>query len=156
LSSEEQRNMSGKMWNFAQRTTTRLVGGTEGTAAIEFAFVAPVLIAAVLALTDVAAIVTGAANMQAAVHAGIQYAADGGADMTVARAQTLQAWTSMPAQGTVTAQSYCLCGATASVCTAPCADGTAPASYVQVSATAPLGGTTFSINKTTTETVRLR
>jgi Flp pilus assembly protein TadG len=156
LSSEEETKMSDETRNFARRAITRFLGGTEGTAAIEFAFVAPVLIAAVLALSDVAAIAMGAANMQAAVHAGIQYVIDGGSDTTVARNQTLQAWTSMPAHGAVTVQSYCLCGATANVCTAPCADGDVPASYMQVSATAPLGGTTFSINKTTTETVRVR
>jgi Flp pilus assembly protein TadG len=138
------------------RRPAQFLNRNEGTAAIEFAFIAPVLAAALLALVDVAAIVTGSANMQTAVHAGIQYVINGGSDMPTAENQVTQAWTSEPADGSVSSQQYCKCGATVSACTAPCADGTVPASYVSLTATGSLGGTTFSIHKTATETVRIR
>jgi Flp pilus assembly protein TadG len=138
------------------RQSASFLDRNDGMAAIEFAFIAPVLIGAALALVDVAAIVTGSANMQTAVHSGIQYVINGGTDMTTAEDQINQAWTTKPAGGSVSSQQYCKCGNTVSACTAPCADGTVPASYVTLTATASLGGTTFSVNKTATETVRIR
>src|SRR5512143_1527438 len=96
------------------RWVAQFLGNADGTAAIEFAFIAPVLIAMTLALVDVAAIATGASAMQTAVHSGIQYVLIGGSNMDTARNQVLQAWSSRPDGATVTASQSCKCGATVS------------------------------------------
>ena len=127
-----------------------------GTAALEFAFVAPALIGVVLVLADVANIAMGAADMQTAVRAGVQYAQNGGSELAVAQNLATQAWINQPAGSTLNAQTACKCGAAANACDQPCPDGTVPATYVTVTAVATLGGSVISTNKTTSETVRVR
>lgn len=138
----------------------RLVGtftcGDAGTAAIEFAFIAPVLIAVVLMVTDVADIAKGASNMQTAIRAGVQYAINGGSDMSVAQAQVTQAWDDQPSGASSSAVKSCTCAGAAHDCNTPCADGTVPAIFVTVSASATLGGQVVHVSKSLTEKIQIR
>jgi Flp pilus assembly protein TadG len=127
----------------------------DGTAAIEFALLLPVLVIGVLFLSDAVTIGTGSSEMQSAVRASIQYAMNGGTDMTVAKQQGILAWADEPSNGTLTVTSACTCGASAGVCGTLCADGSDPATYVTSVATGTLGGNVLSINKTVTESVRV-
>ena len=145
-----------KMKNRTCQLIAKFAGGRSGTSAIEFGFIAPVLVAIVITLPDVATIAAGIGEMQQAVRASVQYAMNGGTDMTVAQTQGTNAWDNMPSGGTLTASSACLCGSTAADCQTPCADNSAPAMYVTVTATGTLGGKVVTRNETVTEKVRVR
>jgi Flp pilus assembly protein TadG len=134
----------------------KFAASMRGTAAIEFAFIVPVLALIVLSLADIATIAIGMGEMQTASRAAIQYAIAGGADMAVAQTQGLKAWNSEPADGALTAVSACLCGATATDCQVLCADGSFPNEYVTVTASGTLGGHMISKSETLTEVVRVR
>lgn len=129
--------------------------GTHGTAAIEFALLLPILVVGVLFLSDAVTIGTGASEMQSAVRASIQYAMNGGTDMTVAKNQGVLAWADMPSDGTLSVTKACTCGASAGTCGTLCADGSDPATYITGVARGTLGGNVLSISKTVTESVRV-
>jgi len=134
----------------------RFTRDTDGTSAIEFAIIAPVLIVIVAGLADVNDLAFGSANMQNAVRAGIQYALKGGSDTTTAQAQADAAWTRKPSGGTVSSSSACKCAGAGHDCSTLCDDSSVPQLYVTVTATATLGGNVYSTTKTVTETVRIR
>jgi Flp pilus assembly protein TadG len=145
------------------KTTDRLrkallgfVVSGRGTAAIEFAFIVPVLTLIVVTLADVATIAVGMGEMQTAARAAIQYAIAGGTDMTVAQTQGLNAWNSKPSNGAITATLACLCGTTPSDCQVLCADQSYPKEYITVSASGTLSGRMISKNESLTEVVRVR
>jgi Flp pilus assembly protein TadG len=127
-----------------------------GTSAIEFAFIAPVLVVATVSISDASKIATGSSQMQTAIRAAIQYAMNGGTDMTVAQSLGVASWDSQPSGGTLTVSTACTCGASAGTCGSICADGTVPYTYVTATAQATLGGDMLSLSKTVTETVRTR
>lgn len=129
--------------------------GTEGTAAIEFALLLPVLVLGVLLLSDTVTIGTGSSEMQSAVRASIQYAMNGGTDMTVAKNQGILAWANEPSDGTLTITKACTCGSSAGTCGTLCPDSSEPATYVTGVAKGTLGGNAISLYKTVTETVRI-
>lgn len=129
--------------------------GTSGTAAIEFALLLPILVVGVLFLSDAVTIGTGSSEMQSAVRASIQYAMNGGTDMSVARQQGLLAWDNEPSDATLSVTKACTCGASAGTCGTLCADGNDPATYITGVATGTLGGNVLSISKTVTESVRV-
>ena len=127
-----------------------------GTSAIEFALIAPVLAGVVVALADVNAMGMGAANMQTAVRAGAQYAMSGGTDAATAQSKADSGWTRKPAGGTISASRVCKCASTPQDCNTPCADSQWPAMYMTVTATGHFGGNFYSMDKTITQTVRVR
>jgi Flp pilus assembly pilin Flp len=128
----------------------------DGAAAVEFALIVPILAVIAIMLPDTSDIVFGAMNMNMAVRSSIQYAMNSGTDM--AQAQTIgnSTWTSKPAGATLTASTYCKCGASAGTCGALCMDGSLPSTYVTVVGSATFGGTVISVPLTTTQTVRVR
>lgn len=128
----------------------------DGTAAVEFALVAPVLATMVVGITQISDILIGSAHMQTAARAGIQYALNGGTDMTVVQNLGLQAWSGKPANATLAASEYCTCSGVTSVCTQTCADGSVPQQFIAVTASGHLGGTVYDVDKTVTETARIR
>lgn len=134
---------------------TRFLRSKDGTAAIEFALLLPILTVGVLFLSDAVTIGTGASEMQSAVRASIQYAMNGGTDMTVAKNQGILAWADEPSDGNLTVTKACTCGASAGICGTLCADGSDPATYITGVATGTLGGNVLSISKTVTESVRV-
>ena len=135
---------------------TKFGRDTSGTSAIEFAIIAPVLIACVVALSDVNNVQFQAANMQTGVRAGMQYALKGGTDAPTMQAQADAAWTNKPSGGTLTATKVCRCAGVAHACDTLCDDYTPSQIYMTVTATATIGGSYISIAKTATETVRVR
>jgi len=131
--------------------------GEEGMAAVEFALIAPVLVAMVLALVDVSNMAAGTVNMQGAVRAAVQYFVNGNSDTSAAQTQGNNAWVSKPSSGaTFNATKACKCGSASQDCSTPCADSTLPAIYYTVTATATLGGSFIHQSKTVTETVQTR
>ena len=144
--------MAKNMRNFSQKFAASM----HGTAAIEFAFIVPTLALIVVGLFDVATIATGRGEMQTASRAAIQYAINGGSDMSVAQTQGLNAWNSEPSDGALTATTACLCAGSAFDCQTICADNSYPKEYVTVTASGTLGGRMISHYDTITEVVRVR
>src|SRR5258705_6620099 len=119
---------------------TKFRRDTSGTSAIEFAIISPVLIACVVALSDVNSVQFQAANMQTAVRAGIQYALKGGTDAPTMQTQADAAWTNKPSGGTLTATKVCQCAGVAHACDTLCADNSQALIYMTATATATIGG----------------
>lgn len=137
------------------RTLRQFKREAKGVAAIEFAFIAPVLAIIAILMTDVGLAAVGAMNMESAVRASVQYAMNGGADMTVAKNVGMSTWSSQPTDATFNTSKACVCGAATIVCTATCTDGSQPSAYVTATATGTIGGSILHFNKTTTQTVRV-
>ena len=132
---------------------------SQGTSAIEFGLIAPMLLVVVVGLADVNTMAYGSSNMQSAVRAGIHYAMVSGPDnVTVAEAQNQAnaAWTRKPADGSVTAVKACKCAGAGWDCATFCPDQTRPETYITVTATGTLVGNYYSRSQTSTETVRIR
>lgn len=137
------------------RKIRQFIREAKGIAAIEFAFIAPVLAIIAILMTDVGLAAVGSMNMEGAVRASVQYAMNGGADMTVAKNVGLSTWSSQPSDATFNTSKACICGAATSTCTSTCSDGSQPAAYVTATATGTVGGSIIHFNKTTTQTVRV-
>ena len=129
---------------------------SRGTSAIEFALVAPMLVAAVVGLADISNMAYGATNMQSAVRSGIHYAMSGGTDEAVARTIADNAWTRKPNGGSMTSSKVCKCAGIGWDCETFCPDFVRPEMYITVTATGAFGGNFYTMNKTTSETVRVR
>jgi len=145
--------MSLRQFNHVLSTFRR---DKRGTSAVEFAIVAPMFIAAVLAISDVTNMSSGASNMQSAVRAGIQYALKGGSDATTMQTQANGAWTNKPSGATLTTSQSCKCAGASHACNTLCADNTQPYMYMTVTATASLGGNYYNTSETITESVRVQ
>jgi len=131
-------------------------GATSGIAATEFALVLPFLAAIVVTLPDIGQAASGVEGMESAVRASIQYAMGGGSDMSVAQAVGMQAWSSPPNNARLTASVSCQCNGGAGICGQLCADSTTPQTYVTVSASGFVGGTTVGFNDSISRTVRVQ
>jgi Flp pilus assembly protein TadG len=127
-----------------------------GTSAIEFGLVSPMLVVAVVGLADLSNMAYGYANMQAAVRAGIHYSMSGGTDADAAKTIADSAWSRKPQGGTLNTSRTCKCATVNWDCSLFCPDATRPEMYMTVTANGTFGGNFYSMNKTITETVRLR
>lgn len=140
-----------------QRCLVRFQRDARGTSAIEFALIAPMLLAILVGIADVSRIAYGSSNMQTAVRAGIHYSMAGGTDAATAQSHANTAWTRKPAGGVVTATKVCKCaGVAVGNCDTACADLSRPQMFMTVTATGTLGGHWYSRNQTSSETVRVR
>ena len=134
--------------------TKRFSANKSGQSGLEFAFIVPALAVGILFISDVANIAMGASQMETAVRTSIQYAMNGGLDMTVAQAQGAQAWANKPHDGTLTAAQSCKCGAAGATCGALCPNGSVPWTYVTVVASGTFGGGMITRQESVTESVR--
>lgn len=155
--------LSRRWWNWLHRMSACLglhlpgyARSTGGAAAVEFSLLGPVLATVVLGISQVSAILVGSSDMETASRAAIQYVLNGGTDMSVANDAGIQAWDNMPANATLTSSEFCTCDGVTSSCTQACPDGSVPYQYVSVVTTGDLGGTLFHVNRTQTQTVRVR
>jgi hypothetical protein len=142
------RLLSGSIRNIA--------GDRHGTSAVEFALVGPIFVVAIIPLADVAEFAVGVSEMQTAVRSSIQYAMNGGSDMSLAQTQGMTAWPNKPAGGALNAVRACFCSGLSNACNTSCANGDPPEEYVTVTALATFTGHTFSTQKTISQKVRIR
>ena len=148
-----------RLQSFAREATHQtqlMLRSRSGTSAVEFALIAPAFATIVLGISQVSDMVVGATHMQTAVRTSIQYALNGGTDMTTAENLGLAAWQSKPGNATLAASEYCTCDGVTTVCTQTCSDGSVPNEFVTATAAARLGGTIYYADKTLTETARVR
>jgi Flp pilus assembly protein TadG len=134
----------------------RLLLEVKGVAATEFALIVPVLALLTVLMSDVGQAAVSAMNMQAAVRASIQYAMNGGTDMTVAQKVGLGAWDSAPPKASFASTEMCICGSTGATCGTACSDGSLQKAFVTATAVAAIGGSMIHFTKTTTQTVQVK
>src|SRR6185312_16866513 len=105
------------------------IAEARGVAALEFAFIAPVLAIIAILMTDVGLAAVGAMNMEGAVRASVQYAMNGGADLAVAKTVGMSTWSSQPSDATMSTSKICKCGSTVAACTSTCSGGSLPSGF---------------------------
>jgi Flp pilus assembly protein TadG len=125
-----------------------------GTSAIEFGFIAPILILLCFAVYDVSDMSFRTSNMQTAVRAGIQYAMNGGEDLDQAKTIVNGAWSRKPADGVVDASATCKCAGNTQSCGSTC--GQTMNKWITITATGTIGGNYYSTFQTKTETIRIK
>ena len=134
----------------------RFLANDKGASAIEFGFVAPILVAVVLAILDGGLLIYRTYEMRSAISSGSQYLLRGGSDPAVAKAVVLAAWGSEADTPTVDVASSCKCGDSIAVCSALCPDETAPKRYFNIDAKAHFAGFVLDRNISAGETIRVR
>ncbi|HTO41340.1 MAG TPA: TadE family protein [Rhizomicrobium sp.] len=147
--------MMQRLFTTARSKWVRLIAESRGLAAIEFALIAPVLAVITISISDLSQAAVGAMNMEAAVRSGIQYAMNGGTDMSIAKSASIQSWASRPSGSTLDASEMCICDSGTAVCGQACTDGSTQKTFVTVTATATLGGSVIKFGKTATKTVQV-
>jgi len=133
----------------------RFVHDLRATSAIEFAIIVPVLAIIVVMISDVSNVAVGGSRMEGAIRSSVQYAMNGGTNMSQAQMVGLQAWQGKPNGASLNVTSMCKCGSAGGSCTQVCPDGSLPQTFVSAVATAQLGGTFVHVQKTLSETVRV-
>ena len=127
-----------------------------GVAAIEMAFVAPVIAVVAVMSFSIWQQASRQREMAAALNAGVEYYMGGGTTDTQAHDVAMSAWTNAPGNGQVSAARSCRCGVAAMICTSTCADGTPPAIYVQLTATGTFQNMTNTAGRTATRVLRVQ
>jgi Flp pilus assembly protein TadG len=117
-------------------TLRRFIRHNGGVSAVEFAFIAPML------LVVLAGIVTGwtysnqLMKMRTAVKSGANYVLQGGVDLDAAKSAVLMSWSSKPADASVQVTRQCSCAGTVSDCSVVCTgSGAIPNMSVIITAT---------------------
>jgi Flp pilus assembly pilin Flp len=118
----------------------RFLANDKGASAIEFGFIAPILVAVVLAILDGGLLIHRTYEMRSAISSGSQYLLRGGSSEAVAKAVVLAAWGSEADTPTADVASSCRCGDAVAMCSALCPDETAPKRYFNIDAKAHFAG----------------
>ncbi len=129
----------------------RLAGDESASAAIELAFVAPVIAGMAVVSFGIWQTAGQNQNARAAVDAAAGYYLNGGTSDTDAATVAANAWDAKPADGAIATSRAYKCGTTASTENATCSGGRTPATYVTVTASGTvaqsLGRPTVSISR---------
>lgn len=120
----------------ASRIVRRFRRSQSGGAALELAFVAPLLLLLLIGVADFGRAFYTSVTVSNAARAGAEYGAQGPQTSgdTVGMKNFAQGDGQEAGTMTIGARRYCECGGAAHACTA-CADGSAPDVFVEVTAT---------------------
>lgn len=138
------------------RLFAKLRRDIRGVTAIEFALIAPILSSVLILGWDGWMMISQSTDMRTAVQTGARYYQVGGSDDTVAQSAALAAWAHKPSAGSMSLVRSCTCDATPTSCSATCAVGATPMTYITLTATAPFDGAIQHRNLTETEVIRVR
>lgn len=140
------------------RNFLRAIRTAGGASAVEFALIAPLLVAVLLGLADAVNFAVEYTSMQRAERAGIQYFMNGGTSTAAAQGIVSTAWTNPPSGYTVTAAQVCTCGGNSHliVCGLSCSSGQLFAKNMQITASATVRGMLTSLSESKSETVRVQ
>jgi Flp pilus assembly protein TadG len=140
----------------ARALLARFRRSAHGIAAVEFALVLPFLATIALLLPDLSQAAAGVIDMQGAARASIQYAMTGGTDLTEARTLGLGAWSNQPADASFSATESCTCAGAGATCGQPCANGSSPQEYFNVTASGHVGGSFIGFENSVARSVRIQ
>ena len=97
----------------------RLLRHDGGAAAVEFAFVLPIIVAVLLLGVDGWLRLSQARDMSGALQTAARYYQNGGSDDDAAKTLGLAAWGTAPSGATLTVSRACTCSGASSSCSAP-------------------------------------
>lgn len=123
-----------------RRLTARFGRNRSGAALVEFAILAPVLLAALAGISDGAGYLLHNNAMNSGLNSSAQYIMSGGSDLSTARQIGLSSWAGRSQAGNVTASKDCFCAATTATCSTLCSDQSVPSAYVKIAATDTFDG----------------
>jgi len=138
------------------RRLSFFLSDNRGVAAVEMAFIAPVIAGLAFASVNLWEAASRKQEMSAAVHTASQYYLSGGQDDSDAQGLAMSAWDGRPDDGAVSITRSCRCGVTAATCSALCESGQPPAVLVRITAQATSPGAAFQANQSKIEVVRVR
>lgn len=153
------RNIKTKIMNSLKKKN---MYDNSGLSSVEFALIAPVLIAVFLGLANAANFAVASVSMNRAVRAGIQYAMKDGTGSensnSIVHSIVTKSWTGMPSDGTVSVSTSCNCQNAPISCQSDafCTDGSYPIKKVTVMAEGTIVGVLTSHSKHSSVTVRVQ
>lgn len=127
-----------------------------GAAIVEFALVAPILLAVIAGISDGASYLLRQNAMHSSVSSSAQYIMSGGSDLSTARQIGLSSWDGRSEHADVTASKDCVCVATPASCSTLCGDQTVPQAYVKIAATDTFDGWYGETTLSAEQDVRIR
>ena len=126
-----------------------------GVAAVEFAIVAPLLIAMVLAIAQYGGLLVAHQQMHNGVAAGAMYVMRGGSDTTAIHDIALSAWPGRPADASISVSQSCSCAGATVDCANLCPDNvTYPQAFTVISASGTYSGLLQNQSLSAAQTVR--
>jgi Flp pilus assembly protein TadG len=126
-----------------------------GVSAVEFAMIAPILAAGVALGWNVWQGERGVEQAKTALRAGALYYTAGGSVDSTAQSITMTAWSSAPANASVSTARSCYCGGVITDCTQPCSTGQVRSIYVTLSVSGSGRGVFAARTLSQQETVRV-
>jgi Flp pilus assembly protein TadG len=130
-----------------------------GAAAVEFAILAPVLVAMFLAATQVWDASTRMNNLRLALRPATQYYMAGGTDDAQAKSFAMSSWQNAPSNATITSARACRCDqttvdcATVTVCSST---NKVPAVFVTLTASGSWSGVAYGSSLSQSAVVRVK
>lgn len=118
----------------------RLAKDRSGIAAMEFALIAPFLVALLVVGADGWLRTSQLSGMRSALQSGMRYYQLGGSDDTAAQALAMRSWTPLPVDGAATVARSCACGSTPLACTSLCAGSNPPSVFITLTTTGTFSG----------------
>jgi Flp pilus assembly protein TadG len=127
-----------------------------GLAGVEFAFIAPIVIAVLVLGVDGWQRESQIANLRTAMHTGARYYENGGSDDVVAQSVSTAAWTTRPQDGLISVARACTCGGTTISCTGVCNGTNLPSVFITLSGTGTFTGLLQSHAISQSDVIRVR
>ena len=138
------------------RALKALLRDRSGLAGVEFAFIAPIVIAVLVLGVDGWQRESQIANMRTAMHTGARYYENGGSDDVVAQTVSTAAWTTRPQDGLISVARACTCGGTTISCTGVCNGTSLPSVFITLSGTGTYTGLLQSHAISQSDVIRVR
>jgi Flp pilus assembly protein TadG len=141
----------------------RFIRHDGGVSAVEFAFIAPMLLVLLAGISTGWTYSNQLMKMRTAVKSGANYVLQGGVDLDAAKSAVLMSWSNKPGDGTVQVIRQCTCSGAVAACSTVCAgNGSIPNMSVIITATGsvdmPLYNlfATAKVQATRQENIRVR
>ena len=127
-----------------------------GLAAMEFALIAPILVATLVFGVDGWLQGTQTSQVRTAMHTAARYYETGGNDDPTASAVALAAWVAQPSDARLTVVRSCTCGSTPISCTTLCPGSNPPSAFITMTGSATYSGLIHTHAISQSDVVRVR
>ncbi|HEX4709450.1 hypothetical protein [Phenylobacterium sp.] len=127
-----------------------------GLAAMEFAFIAPIVAVMLVVGVDGWLRETHMSQIRTATQTGVRYYQTGGSDDTVAQTVSVAAWSGKPADGALNVVRSCMCGTTAVTCPGVCPGNNQSSVFLTLTASGTYSGLMHSHALSQSDVIRVR
>lgn len=129
--------------------------GEDGAAAVEFAFVLPLLAAVIIGVMQYSLQTVAHQEMHNGLAAASMYVMRGGSGTTAIQNVAMGAWPNPPPDAAVSVAQFCQCSGASASCTTLCSDNvTYPQRFTTITASGTYAGIVQSQAMSATQTVR--